>query len=167
MPASPVERLSEILVADLDDDWQFSACPERDLLGVAPGTISALLYQIQASDLWDALFEVAATRPDQWLVDLSEFFPAEEQFIPALFRMLCSATTVHARVCHAQESADWPWGATTMCLVPKVMAEVRAVRQSVSGSGSEVCESNLRLVEARLEAMTAGVPPPTQEPSQC
>lgn len=157
MSSGPVKRLEAIFKDNLGQDWDLLPDAESALLGVPAGTVAGLLAEIQALDLWPDFFSAAANRSDQWILDMSDFVPKEERFVPALFAMFESVRTEHAKICFAQEAPNWPWGPSTLHLLPKVKDEVLRIQDRLS-STFEVCRPSLELSLTRLEEMMANAP---------
>lgn len=128
---NPVAQLDEIFIDDLGQDWDLSGCPEEVILGVPRGTVGFLLRQINKKKLWPSLYAVATQHSEQWMLDLSDFFPHEEDFVEPLVSFLLMSKGEHARVCFAVEADEWAWGPNTMHLLPIVIERVRQIRDEI------------------------------------
>ncbi|WP_157679472.1 hypothetical protein [Methylovulum psychrotolerans] len=129
----PVTQLAIIFRDNLGQDWEVLECPEEAMFGVPKGTVTGLLRQIHKKNLWARLYEVAQQHSEQWLIDLSCFFPPEEAFIEPLLGMFLLSKTEHAQVVFAQEMDGWPWGPNTWHLLPCAIVRIRAIREDIQG----------------------------------
>lgn len=129
----PVARLENLLTDNLGEDWDVLGNPERDVLGVPQGTVEALLRQVSLGHLWPSLLEVASRHSEQWMLDLSSFFPHEEEFVEPLVRFFLMSKSEHAKVSFAQEASEWQWGQATRHLLPLVVARVSDIKMEIQG----------------------------------
>lgn len=156
MDKNPVLLLNEFFIDNLGEDWEFCPDPEVGILGVPSGTVADLLYQIRDLNLWGQLYAIALSHSDQWMLDLSDFFPHEEDFVQPLAEFLFMARTEHAKACFAQEASDWCWGEKNFYLLPKVIVRVQEVGREMLTSGQESIARNLKEEADRLNLINAG-----------
>jgi hypothetical protein len=129
----PVNQLNRIFLDDLREACDVLSNPEEQILHVPKGTIENLLRKIEEKGLWPSLYKVAEQHPDQWMVDLSSFFPKEEKFIEPLFKFFSISNSLHARVAFAQEADQWPWGDDTRALLPEIIGLIKSLRDQING----------------------------------
>ncbi|GAB6140665.1 hypothetical protein JCM14076_13940 [Methylosoma difficile] len=129
--ADPVAQLDSIFIDNLGEDWGVLNCPEEAILYVPKGTVEQLLRQINKQKRWPSLYETAQQHSEQWVIDLTEFFPHEEEFIELLVALLSMMKTEHGKVCLAQDADQWLWGSNTNYLLPYTIELISQVREDI------------------------------------
>jgi hypothetical protein len=156
MKGDPVAKLGEVLPNELPPKWDRLQDPERVVLNLRKGTIAALLRKIDERDLWSSLLAAAITRPEQWALNLSFFFPREEKFVGPLVSFLLGAKSEQAKVAWAQKAAEWPWGSNSTHLLPSVIRRLEETRQNLSGADADQVGKQLEALVAQLAALGRG-----------
>ena len=127
----PVAQLEGLFIDNLGQDWDVLDSPEETILRVPKGTVESLLRQINTKGLWPSLYAAAKRHSEQWMLDLSAFFPREEEFIEPLVLFLLMSKEDHTQICFAQDADQWAWGPNTVHLLPKVIERIREIREKV------------------------------------
>lgn len=151
----PVGELRKIFKDNLGQDWDILDNPEEVILGVPKGTIRNLLVEIDKRNLWDQVYEVAKKHSDQWMLDISYFFPKEESFVEPLVVFFNISKTEHSRICFAQEADGWSWGDESKRLLPEFIEKIRQICLDLQERGG--AERSVLVLESvcnRLCALT-------------
>jgi hypothetical protein len=99
---------------------------------VPQGTVADLIERIDESNLWNELFSTAKKYSDQWMLDLSMFFPDEAKYTPVLARFLSMVKSEHGKICFAQNADEWSWSNENKKLIHEVIEEIREIIEGLS-----------------------------------
>lgn len=118
-------------------------------------TPSVLLGKIDEASLWSEFFEMAKSKPESWMFDLSRHFPADKLYSTKCFvEFLHMISDRNGLICLIQESPYWCWELQNISLMDQVLEIVdRLIDATAPDSlGGEIDLVMLTQIHERLES---------------